>query len=279
MSPTFHQPTTLDAALALKQELGARASFLAGGTDLVAAMRKGKVRDPVLIDLGRVPDLDRVEARDGWLRIGALCSHAALERCGVTALAAACRTVGGAQIRNVGTIGGQIGTASPAGDVSVALIALCAEVELRSLRGARRLPLDQIFLGPGRTSIAPDELLVAVHLPLSRRSDFYKIGKRDAVAISLVMAAASIGAGGDVALGVGCVAPTPLRLRRAEAHLRQHGLGSSALEQAAQLAGEEVSPISDHRGGAAYRRAMAVTLTRRLLRGLVHEGRSHAPHT
>jgi CO/xanthine dehydrogenase FAD-binding subunit len=101
---------------------------------------------------------------------------------------------------------------------------------------------------------------------------FYKIGKRDAVAISVVMAAATIGPEGDVALGLGCVAPVPFRPRKAEAHLRAHGLGPASIDVAAQLVASEVSPITDHRGGAEYRRAMAGTLTRRLLSTLRTNG-------
>ena len=113
-------------------------------------------------------------------------------------------------------------------------------------------------------------MIVAVYVPLGRRSAFYKIGKRNAVAISLVMAAASIGPGGDVAIGLGCVAPTPLRPRRAEALLSQaESLDEAIIDEAAKIVAEEVRPIDDHRGGAEYRRAMAATLTRRLLRRLI----------
>lgn len=263
----LHQPKTIEEALALKARV-APASFIAGGTDFVVGVRKGRRSFGTLIDLSAVAGLDTIEQRDGSLRIGSMVRHAQLERSELTALAAACETVGGPQIRNLGTIGGQLGTASPAGDVSVALLALCAEVELMSLRGTRRMPLAEFFVGPGRTVLATDELIAAVIVPAGpnmRRSVFYKIGKRDAVAISLVMAAASIGPAGDVALGLGCVAPVPLRPVRAEAYLSQGKLDAARIAEAAIIVGEEVSPISDHRGGAQYRRAMAITLTRRLL--------------
>ena len=264
----YHRPASLDEALALKHHLGASAAFLAGGTDLVVGVRKGKAPPYAIIDLSLIAALAELRDEGDRLRIGALCTHARLERSGVAALAAACETVGGPQIRNLGTVGGQLGTASPAGDVSVALIALDAEVELASVRGVRALPLAELFVGPGRTVMAPDELVLAVTVPTARRSAFYKIGKRDAVAISLVMAAASVGADGRVAIGLGCVAPVPLRARRAEAHLAAHGLNAAAIEAAAEIVASEVAPISDHRGGADYRRTMAATLTRRLLNGL-----------
>jgi CO/xanthine dehydrogenase FAD-binding subunit len=266
----YYQPTSLAEALRLKADLGVQGTFLAGGTDVVVGVRKGRLEVENYIDLSKVPGLGGIREHGGALRIGAAVTHAELESAALpAALAQACATVGGPQIRNLGTIGGQIGTASPAGDASVAMIALKAEVELTSgERGPRRLPLCEIFVAPGQTRIADDELVLAVHLPLHRRSDFRKIGKRDAVAISLVMAAASIGRGGDVGLAIGCVAPVPLRCKRAEAYLDAHGLGDASLQRAAEIVGEEVSPISDHRGGADYRRAMAQTLSKRLLRRL-----------
>lgn len=269
----IHRPESIDEALALKSRLGLGATLLAGGTDVVVGVRKGKTRVETYIDLSRIGALADVRREDDKLVIGAMCTHARLEATGITALAMACETVGGPQIRNLGTIGGQLGTASPAGDVSVALLALDAEVELASVRGARTLGLADFFVGPGRTVMAPDEMVLSVTVSTARRSDFYKIGKRDAVAISLVMAAASVDAHGDVAIGVGCVAPVPFRPRRAEAHLRAHGLSERTADEAAELVAAEVKPITDHRGSADYRRAMAATLTRRLLNGLV--GRPH----
>ncbi|MCA9664859.1 MAG: xanthine dehydrogenase family protein subunit M [Myxococcales bacterium] len=263
----YYQPKSVDEALQIKAELGAEGTFLAGGTDVVVGIRKGKLKVARTIDLSQVPGLDGIRRHDGFLEIGAMTTHKALEQHDVpAALAQSCETVGGPQIRYLGTVGGQIGTASPAGDVSVALIALKADVELRSAaRGTRRLPLDEVFVGPGKTVIADDEMVTRVFVPLGRRSDFYKIGKRDAVAISLVMAAASVGPAGDVAIAIGCVAPVPLRIKRAEALLDARGLSDEAVDEAATIAREDCSPISDHRGGADYRRAMAGTLTKRLL--------------
>jgi len=268
----YHRPSTLSEALALKKRLGTRGTFLAGGTDVVVGIRKSKIQVSDFIDLSAIAGLNDAREIEGVLRVGAMCQHAQLERSGITALAAACETVGGPQIRNLGTIGGQLGTASPAGDVSVALIALRAEVEIANMVGTRRMPIEDIFRGPGRTTLEPDEMVIAVNIPLGRRSVFYKIGKRDAVAISLVMAAASIGSDGEVAIGLGCVAPVPFRPRRAEAFLQKHGLDAPSIEMAAKIVEEDVAPISDHRGEAEYRRAMAGTLTRRLLCELVRKG-------
>lgn len=264
----FHRPESIDEALALKSSLGATGTFLAGGTDLVVGIRKEKTRVQQFIDLSRIAGLDGVYRDGDRLRIGALCAHAALERESITALAAACETVGGPQIRNLGTIGGQLGTASPAGDVSVALIALDADCEIASVRGTRVISLADFFTGPGRTVLAPDEMVLSVSVPLDRKSAFYKIGKRDAVAISLVMGAASVSADGAVSIGLGCVAPVPFRPRKAEEHMRTHGLSDESIEAAATIAMSEVKPITDHRGSADYRRAMSAALVRRLVRSI-----------
>jgi probable selenate reductase FAD-binding subunit len=264
----FHRPESIDEALALKSRLGAAGTFLAGGTDLVVGIRKEKTKVQEFIDLSRIAGLDGVYREGDRLRIGALCTHATLEREGITALAAACETVGGPQIRNLGTIGGQLGTASPAGDVSVALIALDADCEIASTRGTRVISLTDFFVAPGRTALAPDEMVLSVTVPTNRKSAFYKIGKRDAVAISLVMAAASVTDDGAVSIGIGCVAPVPFRPKKAEAHLRANGLGDEAIEEAAAIAMSEVKPITDHRGSAEYRRAMSAVLVRRLVRSL-----------
>ncbi len=264
----YHRPESIDEALAIKSRLGADATFLAGGTDLVVGIRKEKTKVKQFVDLSRIAGLDGVYRDGDRLRIGALCTHATLERENIAALAQACETVGGPQIRNLGTIGGQLGTASPAGDVSVALIALDADCEIASARATRTIALADFFVGPGRTVLAPDEMVLSVSVPVDRKSAFYKIGKRDAVAISLVMAAASLAANGAVSIGLGCVAPVPFRPRRAEAHLLAHGLSDESIEHAAAIAMSEVAPISDHRGSADYRRAMTATLVRRLVRGL-----------
>jgi CO/xanthine dehydrogenase FAD-binding subunit len=263
----YYQPVTLDEALQIKAELGGAGHFVAGGTDLVVGMRKGKARPEHVVDLGRVEELTTLSEVDGRLRIGAGVTHARLEDSSFVALAAATATVGGPQIRNLGTVGGQIGTASPAGDVSVALLALRAECELVSKsRGRRRLPIDEMFVSYAKTALEPDELLEAVYVPLGGRSAFHKIGKRNAVAISVVVAAVSVGSGGEVGIGLGCVGPTPLRCPPAESYLAEHGLTEAAIAQAGELVEAYVEPIDDHRGSADYRRSMAGRLTQRLLR-------------
>lgn len=268
----YFQPRSFQDALRLKSELGRAATPLAGGTDLVVGLRKGHARVENYLDISRIAELREFAVREGHLVIGALVNHARLERCDLSALAAAAATVGGPQIRQMGTVGGQLGTASPAGDVSVALLALKAVVEVASVAGRRRIALHDFFVAPGKSALNDDELIAAIHVPMGRRSDFYKIGKRNAVAISLVMAAISTDSHGDIGIAIGCAAPTPLRMRRSEALLAERGVDERTIAEAAGLAAEDVSPISDHRGSAEYRRAMSQVLVQRLLNRMHKRG-------
>ncbi|HEY9856522.1 MAG TPA: xanthine dehydrogenase family protein subunit M [Stenomitos sp.] len=264
----FYQPTTLQEALELKAKLGASARFLAGGTDLVVGMQKRRLTLDEVIDLSRLNDLCFIHDDGRSMTLGAGCTHAMVESCRVAALADSARQVGGPQIRNRGTIGGQLGTASPAGDVSVGLLALEAEVELVSVRGTRVVPLQDFFVGVGKTVLAPDELISAVRFDHPASSAFYKIGKRNSVAISIVMCAVALGQDGSPRIALGSVAPTPLRLFKTEAFLKAEGLSPASIEEAGRLAREEVNPITDHRAGADYRRDVSGVLVSRLLSDL-----------
>ncbi|MFN3429316.1 MAG: FAD binding domain-containing protein [Candidatus Sericytochromatia bacterium] len=261
----FYQPTTVAEALELKSRLGAEARFLAGGTDLVVQAEKGRFQFDKVVDISRLTELTGTRDEGDWLYVGAGCPHRALERWDVLVLAAAARTVGGPQIRNRGTVGGNVANASPAGDVSVALLALDAQVDLVSVRGTRSMPLHEFFVHVGRTAIAPDELIMGFRFRRPAASAFYKVGKRTAVAISVVCAGISITPEGHPVIALGSVAPTPKRLFETEAYLREHGLTPTTIEVASRLASEEVTPITDHRASGDYRRALAGSLVSRLL--------------
>lgn len=265
----FYQPASIQEALTLKAQLGAKGRFIAGGTDLVVMMKKGRMTLEDLVDLGSIPELRETRDEGNTVFIGAMCPHRALEGGSVAALANAARQVGGPQIRNRGTVGGNVGTASPAGDVSVALLALDATVEVLSQRGARSLPLRTFFKGVGKTALEQDELIVGFSFKRPAKSAFYKVGKRNSVAISIVSAGASMASDGSICLALGCVAPTPLRLTKTEAFLKERGLSEEAIAEASRMAGEEVMPITDHRASAEYRKALAEVLVKRLLTELV----------
>lgn len=262
----FHRPRSTTEALELKSRLGTQGVFLAGGTDLVVGVAKGRLTVSDWIDLSGLPDLDYVREEAAELVVGPLATHAMLEGTSFSAsVAEAARTVGGPAIRNRGTLAGNLGTASPAGDVNIALLAHDATVDLLSVRGQRTLKLQEFFVGPGRTQIAADEMIHAIRIPRARASGFLKIGKRRSVAISVVCAAAARLEDGRVCIALGSVAPTPFRAERAEAYLADRGLSAESIAQAARIVQEEVRPIDDHRAGADYRRAVSGVLARRLL--------------
>ena len=253
-------PGTLDEALALKAERP-EAVPIEGGTDVMVELNFDRARPEALLNLNEVGDLKGWSRENGGLRLGAALTYAdTLEeplRDELPALAEASRTVGSPQIRNRGTIGGNLGTASPAGDALPPLLVERAEVEVASRRGGRRIPLHEFLVGPKRNALEPDELIVAVYVtPSGAQQTFMKIGPRNAMVIavcSLALAAdrerdelrASFGSAGPVP---GVVA-APLADRQ------------SFPEQVAEAA----SPIDDVRGTAAYRRHALRVLTKRAL--------------
>ena len=188
----FYQPKTVQEALERKAELKERGPFIAGGTDLVVLMNAGKAAPENFIDLTHVKELSAISRDNGTFELAGNVTHAQCGRLPVRCLAQASLSVGGPGIRELGTIAGNLATASPAGDGSTALLALDAEVELTSVRGTRRLPLDKFFLSYRQTALAPDEMITRVFIPANYRSDWAKNGKRGAVNISVVAAAVAI---------------------------------------------------------------------------------------
>lgn len=258
------RPTSLtDALEARASDPGA--DLLAGGTDLMVEVNFGHARPDHVIALRRIGELAEVSER----RIGAGVTWARLEQSDHRALAQLARTVGSPQIRAAGTIGGNIGTSSPAGDGLPWLAALDAEIEVASKeRGARRIPWSEFFTGVKRNALEPDEMIVAAVLPESvpGNQEFAKIGQRSAMVISTVSACVVRDDDGSVRVALGSVAPTPVRARQAEALLADNPEPSeSVLEEFERTVSAEVSPITDHRSTESYRRHAAGVLARRLL--------------
>ena len=267
----FYQPQTVQEALERKAELKERGTFIAGGTDIVVLMNHGKAAPENFIDLTHIPELRAIHRHNGTLELAGNVTHAQCGQLPVRCLAQASLSVGGPGIRELGTIAGNLATASPAGDGSVALLALDAEVELTSVRGARRLPLDKFFLSYRKTALAPDEMITKVLIPTNYRSDWLKNGKRGAMNISVVAAAVAITPQKQVRIALASVAATPIRCRQAEKFIARHGLGADAIRQAAELVRGEIKPITDHRASADYKTHLAGVMVRRLLENLVKE--------
>jgi CO/xanthine dehydrogenase FAD-binding subunit len=254
-----------DALAMLRDDPGLTA--IAGCTDLYVALNFGTLRDRRFLDLWRLDRLRAIEIRDGRLWIGALATYTSIMRSTIVRrrlpmLAAAAAEIGGVQIQNRGTIGGNVANASPAGDTLPVLAAAEAIVHLESAADRRRVPLTAFYTGYRQSVRRADELIVGFEIPPVRGwQAFRKVGTRAAQAISKVVMAAVIG--DEPRVAVGSVAPTVLRLRRTESIIAAGGTVAEA--QAALL--DEITPIDDIRSTAAYRRRVAANLLARMLEG------------
>ena len=265
-------------AIELACRLGPEAKMIAGGTDLVIQMRRRQKSPAHLINIQPIEELQRLVIDDLGVTIGALVTHKRIEQAfendaRLEGLSESARIVGGHQVRNSGTIGGNLCNASPAADLFPILLVLDAEVELVGEAGSRREPLKSFLLAPGHTTKAPDEILARVRFPSPRAGSataFLKAGRRRAMEISLVSVAAMIsldgdGRCGDVRIAVGAAAPTAFRAAAAESVLKNRTITEELLEAAGQAAADASSPLTDHRASAGYRRRLVATLTKRAL--------------
>jgi CO/xanthine dehydrogenase FAD-binding subunit len=271
----FLRPTTWDEALAIKAERP-EALPVAGGTDVMVDLNFDRRRPAALLDLSRIPALAEWAPEDGWLRIGPGVTYTrVIEELGgrLPGLAQAARTVGSPQIRNRGTVAGNLGTASPAGDALPPLLAAGAEVVLASTHGERRLPLADFCLGPKRSALRPDELIAAVRAPAAAGPQlFAKVGTRNAMVIAVVSFALDLDVRRRrVGTAIGSAGPTPLRAPAAERFLEGlltdgDRLSDSAVRRFGELVAEAARPIDDVRGTAEYRRHALAVLAGRTLR-------------
>jgi CO/xanthine dehydrogenase FAD-binding subunit len=249
-----------------------------GGTDVMVDLNFGRARPEAILDLTRVRELEEWEDRDGVLRVGAGVSYTrAIRELGeaLPGLAAASRTVGSPQIRNRGTIGGNLGSSSPAGDALPPLYASSAEVELESsARGTRRVPIGEFVTGPKRNVLEPDELIAAFHVaPAGGPQQFSKVGTRNAMVIAVCSFALALHPEERrVGTCIGSAGPTPIVAADAEAFANGmlDGDGGSMpsdgdLARFGELVAAAASPIDDVRGSAAYRRHALGVLARRSL--------------
>jgi len=240
-----------------------------GGTDVMVELNFARKRPATLLDLTRVAELSRWDADDGWLRIGAGVTYTrAIDEFGdrLPGLAMASRTVGSPQIRNRGTIGGNLGSSSPAGDALPPLYASGGEVELASVRGSRRVPVDEFITGPKQNVLEDDELIAAVWMPVATGpQQFAKVGTRNAMVIAVCSFAVALN-DGWVGTCIGSAGPTPIRARDAEAFASGlSDLDDDAATQFGELVAAAASPIDDVRGTAAYRRHALGVLAKRTL--------------
>lgn len=246
---------------------------LAGGTDFMVGWNAGLANGRTILDLAGLEAWTRIAASKTTLSIGALATHAQIQRHAglrrhLPLLVEACATVGGLQIQNRGTLGGNIANASPAGDTFPALAVYDAVVEIASARGRRRVPFVSVFAGVKKTVLEPGELIQAVHVPIPRRPSralWRKVGTRAAQAISKTMAAGLLwlardGSVAELRFALGSMAPTVRRLASVEAFVKGQKPGRDVVRAACELVAQDVSPIDDIRSTAAYRLAVSRNL-------------------
>ncbi|MDR7523260.1 MAG: FAD binding domain-containing protein [Armatimonadota bacterium] len=274
----YFAPRTVAEAVGLLQLYGTEAKPLAGGHSLIPLMKLRLAAPRYLIDLNRIPDLAYIREVDGTLRIGALTRHADLEasdliRAHYPLLADTARVIADPLVRNMGTIGGSLAHADPAGDWGAAMLASRATVVLAGPRGTRTMGIDDFLVGTFATALEPDELLTEIRVmrPPARSGGAYlklerKVGDFAIAAVGVSLLLDARGRCDQVGIGLCNVGATSLRARRAEQVLRGQPPDEAAIAQAAQAAAEESDPASDLRGPAEYKRDVVRVLTARALR-------------
>jgi CO/xanthine dehydrogenase FAD-binding subunit len=272
----FLQPASWAEALEAKAE-HPEALPLWGGTDVMVDVNFGRARPEAVLDLTRVRELAEWDRDDGRLRVGAGVTYTRAIRelaHELPGLAIASRTVGSPQIRNRGTIGGNLGSSSPAGDALPPLYASGAEVEVASTAATRRIPIEEFISGPKRNVLEPGELIAAFHVPSARGGQqFSKIGTRNAMVIAVCSFAIALDdERRSVGTCLGSAAPTPRRAPEAETFIaerldweRRAPIPDDILQRFGELVADAAAPIDDQRGSAAYRRHALAVLARRTM--------------
>jgi carbon-monoxide dehydrogenase medium subunit len=273
-------PKTIDEACSLLSQYKGKARVIAGGTDLLVQMKHREITPQYLINIKAIPNLDYITYdEEAGLSIGALATIRAIEtsplikqRFGILTQAAA--VLGSVQVRNRGTIGGNICNAAPSADTAPALITLAAKARIIGLGGERTVAVEDFFTGPEETVLQADEILTEIkvpNLPPQSNGVYLKHTLRRAMDIAIIGVAVvvTLDGGGkgckDAKIALGTVAPTPIRAKGAEDVLRGQEMSEELIEKAARIAAEESHPRDSVRGSAWYRRKMVEVLTRRAL--------------
>ena len=279
-------PRSLDEALAMKAD-HPEALPIAGGTDVMVDINFGRLRPPALMDVSHVPELSTVKQENGLVFLGSGVTYSAIVT-GMTAfrpLVQASRSVGSPQIRNRGTVGGNVGTASPAGDALPVLAAYDAEIVVRNRSRERSIPWDRFFVGPKKTALQPDELILGVRWSRRRGpGTFSKIGTRNAMVIAVAGCCLVIDEDAHrVKVALGSVGPTIIRAIAAEDQISvamesagawkdvSVALPDNVVDEFSSLVASAAKPLDDVRGTAAYRRHACAVLARRALRWAIKD--------
>jgi carbon-monoxide dehydrogenase medium subunit len=273
----FLSPPSLTAALRAIEGRGRACTIIAGGTNIVPNLREGTVKPGLVVDLGGIKALRYIKEANGWIKIGAMTTvsdliDSDLIKRRVPVLWQAGRTFAGPLVRNRATVGGNLVDASPAADTAVPLLALDARVRLRSLDGRRTLPLTGFFSGYRKTAIRPEEILTEIAFPVSptgTKYGYHRLGRRNAMAVSVASVAVVLRMKGktciEAAVAMGAVAPTPIRMKEAEALLKGSEVDAALAARCGDLVARKSRPIDDIRASAEYRRMVCGSLLRRVI--------------
>ncbi len=285
----YFAPKKLGEAVSLLRKHGKKASPLAGGTDLLLLLERRVIAPSVVVDLKKVRELRGIQSGRNGLRIGALtlmdeiaCSRPVQVRYGILGKAAG--VVGGIQTRNRATLGGNLCNASPAADTATPLIALSARARVKGSSRERTVPLEDFFLGPGKTCLKPNELLKEIIIPSPgrRTGGSFQRCTRTAMDIAVVNCAVFLSLDpklesvNDIRIALGAVAPIPVRAKPAEDFLKGKNPDQETIEEAANRAANSARPIDDVRSSASYRREMVRVLTRRGIEAALKQARGES---
>jgi carbon-monoxide dehydrogenase medium subunit len=274
----YLMPTSISEAISLHQSYGDQAQYIAGGTDVMVKIKEGKISPQHVISLRHIQDLDHIIYEKGQLTIGALVTHRMLElsptiRKDFPILIDAVENIGSVQIRNVATVGGNIVNAVPSADSAVPLITLGTAVRLIGPEGKRTIPLEDFFIGPGKTLLKGGEILlefVIPKLPPHTGAAYWKHTRRAAMELPILGVAVLISLDDDMQtctearIGLGVVAPTPMRAKNAEAILKGKKVDEEILKKAGKAAAQECKARDSIRGKAWYRRDMVEVFVQRM---------------
>lgn len=283
----YHEPTRIEEACELLHSLGDKARILAGGTDLVIKMKRRVITPDHVVNIKNIPGLNDIRQTEDGFEIGAavplsaVVAHPGLRK-KIPMLCEAAGAIGSVQVRNLATLGGNLCNAAPSADMAPGLLVLDATATLAGREGRRTIPLSSFFSGPGAVSLQRGEMLAQVTVPIpsaGTRSIYIKHGPRQAMDCAVVGVAVGLALEGeallcrDAKIALGAVAPTPVRAVNTEKLLIGKPAAEFPLDAVKENIGEEVAPISDVRGSAAYRTAMVSTLAVRAIEGLIAECR------
>ena len=280
----YHAPRTIDEALNLLDQLGDEGKVLAGGQSLIPLLKLRFASPGHLVDINKIKELDFIEERDGTLRIGPLFRHKAAERSSLLTsryqvMADAAPQIADPIIRNRGTLAGSVAHADPSGDWGSVLLAMDADLVLRSKRGSRTVKARDFFSGPFSTALEPTEILSEIRIPAAKAMTggaYLKLERKVgdfatvAVAVHLRMDDGKVGSAG---IGLTAVGPQNIKAEKAEAVLRGAQLDDDVIKEAAALAAEAADPKADHRGSVEYKRNIVRVFTQRGLKRAAERAR------